>query len=78
VLDLLLGILRIILNSFFIRYCNNWKSLIFVAKRFLNDKILSLFKQGNMQAMLLVHSVPSIFRETFCSRIHELQEENVA
>jgi len=31
-----------------------------------------------MQAMLLVHSVPSIDRETSCSRIHELQEENFA
>jgi len=31
-----------------------------------------------MQAMLLVHSVPSIVREKSCSRIHELQEENDA
>jgi hypothetical protein len=47
---------------------------IFVAKtvafRFLNDKILRLFKQGNMQ----FHSVPSIVPETSCSRIYELQE----
>ena len=56
--------------------------MIFVAKtvdfRFLIDKILSMFKQGNMQVMLLVYSVSSIVHETSSSRIHELQEENVA
>jgi hypothetical protein len=37
-----------------------------------------MFKQGNTQAILLVHSDSFTVRETSCSRIHALQEENVA